>query len=99
MSDTKLKLKDLGTIHLMALDTTSLFLPFGRPISDYLRGEAGTQNGSRVFLNRGAIDFSPVIRWEESIACLLQTTGFGELEREGLVESETEPEPAAPPDP
>ena len=60
MSDTKLKLKDLGTIHLMALDSTSLFLPFGRPISEYLRGEAGNQNGSRAFLNRGAIDFSPV---------------------------------------
>jgi len=97
MSDTKLKLKDLGTIHLMALDGTSLFLPFGRPISEYLLGNAGTQNGSRVFLNRGAIDFPAVVRWEESIASLLQTTGFGELERAGLVEPE--PAPAAEPDP
>jgi len=97
MSDTKLKLKDLGTIHLMALDTTSLFLPFGRPISDYLRGGAGTQNGSRAFLKRCAVDFSPVVRWDESIAALLQTTGFGELERDGMAESELAPPAASDP--
>jgi len=85
MPETKLKLKDPGTIHLMALDTSSLFLPFGRPIADYLRGSAGPQNGSRALLHQGAIDFSPVVRWTESMAALLRTTGFGELERDALV--------------
>src|SRR3954452_19284359 len=84
MPESKLKLKDPGTIHLMALDTSSLFLPFGLPLADYLRGTAANQNGSRALLRQNPIDFEPAIRWNESIAVLLRTTGFGELEREGL---------------
>lgn len=83
MPETKIKIKDTGTIHLMALDTSSEFLPFGSPIADYLRGVAGNQNGSRALLKQVAVDFSPAVRWTASIASMLRTTGFSELERDG----------------
>jgi hypothetical protein len=47
----------------------------------------GNQNGSRALLKQGAIDFSPAIRWKDCASSRLRTTGFGELEREGLIES------------
>src|SRR4051794_20769847 len=84
MPDLKLDLKNPGSIRLMELDTSTLFLPFGRPIADYLRGAAGNQNGTRVLLKQVALDFSPVIRWSEFTSLRLRTTGFGELEREAL---------------
>jgi hypothetical protein len=97
MPELKLDFKNLGAIHLMPLDTTSLFLPFGRPIADYVRGLAGNQNGTRTLLKQGSIEFLPRIRWTESTSGMLRTTGFGELERVGIVESAAAP--AAPPDP
>src|SRR5256884_7813031 len=84
MPDLKLDLKNPGSIQLMELDTSTLFLPFGRPIADYLRGVAGNQNGTPALLKQGAIDFSPVIRWSELTSSRLRTTGVGELEREGF---------------
>jgi hypothetical protein len=87
MPELKLDFKNLGAIRLMPLDTANLFLPFGRPIADYLRGLAGNQNGTRALLKQGYIDFLPQIRWTESTSRMLRTTGFGELEREGVVES------------
>src|SRR5260370_17861472 len=87
MTDTKLELKEAGSIRLMELDTSTLFLPYGRPITEYLQGVVGNQNGSRVLLKQGAIDFSPAIRWKDCASSRLRTTGFGELEREGLIES------------
>src|SRR5262245_256544 len=89
MPDSKLDLKNPGSIRLMALDTSSLFLPFGHPVTDYLRGAAGSQNGTKAPLQQGPIAFSPDIRWNESISTLLRTTGFGEQEREGLAERST----------
>ena len=82
----------------MALDTSSLFLPFGLPLADYLRGAAANQNGARALLRPAAIDFTPAVRWNDSIAALLRTTGFGELERDGLTPSVrvAPPEPADP---
>src|SRR3954469_310469 len=97
MPETKLKLKDPGTIHLMALDTSSLFLPFGQPITDYLRGSAGNQNGSRALLKQGAIAFEPALRWNDSITALLRTTGFGDWKQEGL--AQLSKAVAEPPDP
>jgi len=97
MPDSKLDLKNAGSIRLMELDTSTLFVPYGRPISEYLLGIIGNQNGTKALLNQTAIDFSPAIRWKDSTSSRLRTTGFGELEREGLVESAA---PAAePPDP
>src|SRR6266404_5850781 len=87
MTDAKLDLKNAGSIRLMELDTSTLFLPYGRPITEYLQGVVGNQNGSRVLLKQGAIDFSPAIRWKDCASSRLRTTGFGELEREGLIES------------
>src|SRR6266550_2761081 len=97
MPELKLDFKNLGAIRLMPLDTTSMFLPFGRPIADYVRGVAGNQNGTRALLKQGSIEFLPRIRWTESTARMLRTTGFAEVEREGTVESAAGP--AAPPDP
>src|SRR6266487_3646673 len=97
MPELKIKLKDPGAIHLMALDTSSEFLPFGRPVSEYLRGTEGNQNGSRALLNQGPIPFSPAIRWNESIGALLRTTGFGGSEQEEIAEPVTAP--AESPDP
>src|SRR5262249_49964585 len=98
MTETKLDLKNAGSIRLMELDTSSLFLPYGRPITEYLQGVVGSQNGTKALLKQGAIDFSPAIRWKDCASSRLRTTGFGELEREGLVES-TAPDVAEPPDP
>src|SRR5713101_6853114 len=91
MPDLKLDLKNPATIRLMELDTSTLFLPFGRPVADYLRGQAGNQNGTRAVLKQGAIDFSPLVRWSEFMSPRLRTTGFGELEQEGLAAAAAEP--------
>ena len=104
MPELKVDFKNLGAIRLMPLDTTSMFLPFGRPIADYLRGLVGTQNGARALLKQGSIEFVPRIGWTESTSRMLRTTGFEEQEREGIVESTVvsavvSAEPAAPPDP
>jgi hypothetical protein len=101
MPELKLDFKKLGAIRLMPLDTTDMFLPFGRPIADYVRGLAGNQNGTRALLKQGSIEFLPRIRWTESTARMLRTTGFTEVEREGSVESAVAsaaelPEPADP---
>src|ERR1700722_8179238 len=87
MPDLKLDFKNLGAINLMPLDTPSLFLPFGRPIADYVRGLAENQNGTRELLKQGSIEFLPQIRWTESISRMLVATGFSEVEKEGIVES------------
>jgi hypothetical protein len=89
MPELKLDFKNVGGIRLMPLDTSSLFLPFGRPIADYVRGLAGNQNGTRTLLKQGSIEFLPRIRWTESTSGMLRTTGFGGSEREGIVESTT----------
>jgi hypothetical protein len=48
MPELKLDFKNLGAIRLMPLDTTSMFLPFGRPIADYLgRGGKPERNAGR----------------------------------------------------
>lgn len=102
MPDLKIDFKNLGTIRFMPLDTSSLFLPFGRPVADYLRGAVESQNGARAVLRPGAIDFAPAIRWTASTASGLRTTGFGELEREGWVDPAgpaAPAEPARPADP
>ena len=91
MPDLKLDFKNLGAIHLMPLDTPSLFLPFGRPIADYLQGLAENQNGTRELLKQGSIEFLPQIRWTESISRMLVATGFSEVEKEGIVESAAVP--------
>src|SRR5262245_52114861 len=96
MPETKMNLKDLGPIHLMTLETSSLFLPFGSPATDYLKGAVGNQNGTRRLLKQHPIDFSPALRWSNSMASCLRTTGFGALEREGLVHSAGPAEPADP---
>src|SRR3954447_23813577 len=94
MPDLKLDLKNPGSIRLMELDTSTLFLPFGRPIADYLRGTAGNRNGTQALLKQGAIDFSPVIRWSELTSSRLRTTGFGDLEREAMDEpAAVDPDP------
>jgi hypothetical protein len=87
MPELKLDFKNLGAIRLMPLDTSSLFLPFGRPIADYVQGLAGNQNGTRALLKQGSIEFLARIRWTESTSRMLRTTGLGEMEREGIVES------------
>jgi hypothetical protein len=94
MPELKLDFKNLGPIRLMPLDTSGLFLPFGRPIADYLQGVVGNQNGARTLLRQGAIDFSPLIRWTESTAWTMRTTGFGELERSGIAEAPAPADPA-----
>src|SRR5215813_10828814 len=100
MTDSKLDLKNAGSIRLMELDTSTLFLPYGRPITEYLQGVVGNQNGTKALLKQGAIDFSPAIRWKECVSSHLRTTGFGELEREGLIESTASAAAVAePPDP
>ena len=83
MPELKLDFKTLGAIRLMPLETSSLFLPFGQPVADYVRGLAGNQNGTRALVKQGSIEFLPRIRWTESTSGMLRTTGFGELEREG----------------
>src|SRR5262245_25571741 len=97
MPELKLDLKNPGSIRLMQLDSSTLFVPYGRPVTEYLRGTIGNQNGSKALLNRIAIDFSPAICWKNSTSLKLRTTGFGELEQEGLVESAAPP--AEPPEP
>src|SRR6266850_739486 len=96
MTDAKLDLKNAGSIRLMELDTSTLFLPYGRPITEYLKGVVGNQNGSKALLKQGPIDFSPAIRWKNCASSHLRTTGFGELERERPIESAA---PAETPDP
>src|SRR5260370_333688 len=83
MSELKPGLKTPGAIRLMELDTSTLFLPFGRPVADYLRGQA--VNGTRAALKQGAIDFVPLVRWTKTTSSQLRTTGFGELEQEALI--------------
>src|SRR5579872_6708373 len=97
MPELKLDFKTLGAIRLMPLDTSSLFLPFGRPVADYVRGLTGNQNGTRTLLKQGSIEFLPRIRWTESTSGMLRTTGFGELEREGILAPAAGP--AVPADP
>ena len=97
MPDLKIDFKNLGTIRLLPLDTSSLLLPFGRPIADYLRGVTGAQNGTRALVRQGATDFSPLIRWTASTVLVMRTTGFGDLERAGVIESAAKP--AGPADP
>ena len=101
MPELKLDFKNLGAIRLMPLDTTSMFLPFGRPIADYVRGAAGNQNGTRTLLKPGSIEFLPRIRWTESTARMLRTTGFAEVEVEAKTEEivELAAGPAEPRDP
>ncbi len=81
---------------MMPLDSSSLFLPFGCPVAEYLLGDAPNQNGTRALLRVAPIEFPPTIRWTASAARALRTTGFGERERSGIVESAivAEPEPA-----
>src|SRR5437867_10106642 len=95
MPDSKLDLKPPGSIRLMDLDTSTLFVPFGRPITEYLLGVVGNQNGTKLLLKQGAIDFAPAIRWKDSTAGRLSTTGFDQIEGEGLIESAAA-EPADP---
>ncbi len=83
MPELKPDLKTPGAIRLMELDTSTLFLPFGRPIADYLRGQA--VNGTRAALKQNAIDFLPLVRWTKTTSSQLRTTGFGELEQEALI--------------
>src|SRR4029077_19105293 len=97
MPELKLDFKNVGAIRLMPLDTTSMFLPFGRPIADYVRGVAGNQNGTPALLKQGSSQFSPQIRSTGSTAPKLRTTGFAEMETEGMAESAAGP--AEPPDP
>src|SRR5260370_17698750 len=91
MSELKPGLKTPGAVRLMELDTSTLFLPFGRHIADYLRGQA--VNGTRAALKQNAIDFLPLVRWTKTTSSQLRTTGFGELEQEALIPAA---EPAAP---
>src|SRR5947208_10277209 len=98
MTDAKLDLKNPGSIRLMELDTSTLFLPYGRPITEYLQGAVGNQTGTTVLLKQGAIDFSPAIRWKDC-ASSLRTTGFVDLDREGLIESTTAAAAPDQPDP
>ena len=97
MPESRLDLNKLGAIRLMPLDTTSMFLPFGCPIADYVRGVAGNQNGTRALLRQGSIEFLPRVRWTESTARMLRTTGFADLATEEPLESAAKS--AAPPDP
>src|SRR4029077_19174632 len=97
MPELKLDFKNLGAIRLMPLDTTGMFLPFGRPIADYVRGLAGNQNGTRTLLKQGSIEFLPRIRWTEFTGRMLRTTGFAEVETEAIMEPA--PGPATPRDP
>src|SRR5205807_3055055 len=95
MPELKLDLKTLGSIRLMPLETSALFLPFGRPVADYLRELAGNQNGTRELLKQDPVDFSTAVLWTKSISSLLRTTGFGDLEPEGLAQIAAErPVPA-----
>src|SRR5579872_4125911 len=96
MPELKIDQKIQGQIRMMPLDTSSLFLPFGRPVTEYLLGEVGSQNGTRVLLRQAPLEFPPTIRWTASTARSLRTTGFGDVERDWFVESAivAEPEPA-----
>src|SRR5260370_39784635 len=96
MPELKLAFKPLGAIRLMPLDTSGLFLPFGRPVADYVRG-LGHQNGTRALVKQGSIEFLPRIRWTESTSGMLRATGFAELEREGILESASAPAESADP--
>src|SRR5436305_884932 len=97
MPELKLDFKNLGAIRLMPLDSTSLFLPFGRPIADYVKGVAGNQNGTHALLKQSSIEFLPQIRWTESMSRTLRTTGFAEVKIEAIVETAAAPTQA--PDP
>src|SRR2546426_6661308 len=96
MPESKINVKNPDSIRLMELDTSTLLHPYGRPITEYLLGVVGNQNGTKALLKQGAIDFSPAIRWKDSASSRLRTTGFGELEREGLIESTAAAEPPDP---
>src|SRR6185369_11139729 len=87
MPDSKIDLKNAGSLRLMDLDTSTLFVPYGRPINEYLLGIIGNQNGTKALLNQAAMDFSPEVHWRNSTSSTLRTTGFGELEPERSVEA------------
>src|SRR5258708_28207439 len=91
MTDTKLDLKNAGSIRLMELDTSTLFLPYGRPITEYLQGVGGNQNGSRARLRQGATTFPPPIRWKTSAPPPLPPTEFADLHRKGWTKSPPPP--------
>ena len=65
----------VGGIRLLPLDTASFFLPFGRPVNDYLRGTAGRDNGLRRLAEQEALDFPFEISWRMSTADRLVLDG------------------------
>src|SRR5260370_7470420 len=98
MPDLKLDQKSRGSIRLMALDTSTLFLPVGSPVADYLQGLVGNQNGTRALLKPSPIDFAPKIRWTQSTASVLCTTGFCEpVQKVAPPPAQTVPHPSKPP--
>ncbi|MGH9659421.1 MAG: hypothetical protein ACRD96_12815, partial [Bryobacteraceae bacterium] len=52
--------------------TSGLFLAFGRPVSDYLRGAAGNENGTRRWVKPSAIEFPTEVVWSELAAFTLE---------------------------
>ncbi|MEO7651802.1 MAG: hypothetical protein ABIZ80_15160, partial [Bryobacteraceae bacterium] len=75
MPELKTSLKNLGPIRLLALDTSTLFLPFGRPVADYLRGGSAVTGGLEKLLRPGVLEFALEVRWSGSLAAWLRTTG------------------------
>ncbi|MGH9660223.1 MAG: hypothetical protein ACRD96_16860, partial [Bryobacteraceae bacterium] len=72
MPETKIDFKKLGTINLLPIETSGLFLAFGRPVSDYLRGAAGNENGTRRWVKPSAVEFPTEVVWSELAAFALE---------------------------
>lgn len=88
MPELKIDFKNLGPIRLLPIDTASLFLPFGRPVADYVSGVVGAENGLRKMSRQGAMDFPITVSWS-SIEGSLSTTGFDEESAAAADEVET----------
>lgn len=88
-SAPKIDFKKLGPIRLMPLDTAALFMPFGRPVADYLRAGAGKGSG---LTRHPALEFESSVAWQESLDALVRATALAE-EEPPVQPAAPEPEP------
>ncbi len=84
-----------GAIRLLPLDTTSFFLPFGRPVIDYIRGAAGRDNGLGRLAAREAFDFPFEIGWRQSTVERLVPDGLEPEQEQKQAAAAVEVEPEA----
>ncbi len=94
MTKLEVDFKKAGPIRLLPLDTSSLFLPFGRPVGDYIRGVAGRENGLWKLTRQEPLEFPVEILWRRMTVSGLTVSSLDQGEDEKkLAEESREIEP------